>query len=101
MGDVRSLDEARVKRSAHFDDEAYCSACEHRWRAVAPVGTTWLECPNCKTYRGLFQYAPHRGDLSRVCDSCNGFLFTVLERGKLECVRCATLLPGDYVNDDA
>jgi len=97
---VVSLDSKRAAKSPHVADRAYCTACKHEWVAVAPVGTLWLECPKCTTYRALFHFAPHRGDLTRVCPKCDGFLFSVLQRGKLECVACAELLPGDYTEDD-
>ena len=31
----------------HFVHEAYCFYCTHKWVAVAPVGTSELECPQC------------------------------------------------------
>jgi hypothetical protein len=31
----------------HFVHEAYCFYCTHMWVAVAPAGTSELECPHC------------------------------------------------------
>jgi hypothetical protein len=38
----------------HLSGKARCTACGHEWVHVAPVGTVWLECPECRTERGLY-----------------------------------------------
>jgi hypothetical protein len=34
---------------------AACVACGQKWRAVAPVAVTVLECPQCHDMTGLFE----------------------------------------------
>jgi len=35
------------KQDSYFVHEAVCFYCTKKWVAVAPVGTTELECPQC------------------------------------------------------
>jgi hypothetical protein len=42
------------KPDPHRQGEARCLNCKHKWQAVAPIGVTGLECPNCGTGQGLF-----------------------------------------------
>lgn len=41
----------------HGHGKAFCIACNHNWQAVAPVGVTELECPQCKTMKGRYTFA--------------------------------------------
>jgi len=52
--EVVSLADERQKRSPHISGAAKCLACQHRWMAVAPTGTIWLDCPSCTLERGRF-----------------------------------------------
>lgn len=76
----------------HVSGEAVCTACKHRWVAVAPAGTIELECPNCGTRRGLFVNPvwPPADHLVWVCP-CGGNLFLIREpeRGFM-CRECGT-----------
>ena len=38
----------------HLLGEARCLTCCHVWTASAPIGTVELECPECKTWKGVF-----------------------------------------------
>ena len=38
----------------HFSGEAFCTDCNYRWYAVAPVDVIKLECPKCGTKNGLW-----------------------------------------------
>jgi hypothetical protein len=40
----------------HISGEARCLSCKHKWVAVAPVETVWLECPACALEHGRFYY---------------------------------------------
>lgn len=44
------------KELPHATGEAFCARCDHTWVAVAPVGTTLFECPNCHTHGGMFKF---------------------------------------------
>jgi DNA-directed RNA polymerase subunit RPC12/RpoP len=55
MGDVVPL--ARpAPREPTAEGTAVCLACKHEWHAVAPTGTTDLECPACGLVRGQWRY---------------------------------------------
>lgn len=34
--------------------DAVCLVCGHKWVAVVPAGVADLECPECGTFRGVF-----------------------------------------------
>ena len=43
----------------HLAGEAECTACGHRWAAVAPVGTVHLDCPACDRLQGKMPRIGH------------------------------------------
>lgn len=55
MADVVDLAHFKEEQSPHASGPAQCLGCGHRWVAVAPLGVTALECPNCNTDRGVFR----------------------------------------------
>ena len=67
---------------------AACLACGHGWVAVAPSGVYELECPECKTLRGVFEalVIPEGEDLY-LCRDC-GCQHHVVARSGVVCVRC-------------
>lgn len=92
MPDIVDLENERIKRSAHQTGKAHCLACGHRWVAVAPAGTVWLECPACETQKGLLDL-PVQGDgLYWVCQ-CGNDLFHVMPDGYY-CPNCGTRQAG-------
>ena len=74
----------------HSTGDAFCVQCDHSWIAVAPVGTTQLECPECHTMKGLwkFPFAPEKGTMVRECH-CGNQLFYLTTEGHL-CTNCGT-----------
>lgn len=72
----------------HGTGEAFCLQCDHVWQAVAPVGTTQLECPECHTMKGLMKYphAPAEGTLVREC-RCGNQYFWITPEGHM-CPNC-------------
>ncbi len=75
-------------KEQHGTGEAFCMACDHRWVAVAPTGTTILECPSCKRHTGhfKFEFAPSEGQLVREC-TCGNQYFYLTPDGHM-CVSC-------------
>jgi hypothetical protein len=75
---VIDLAAERESRDPHMSGEARCIACGHVWTAVAPVGTTWLECPECRTEKGLFTGAclPEGGEMWTCECGCEVFFIT-------------------------
>ena len=76
------------KTVPHLVGQAHCNQCQHKWEGVAPVGTIFLECPQCHTNKGLFtNHVEPQGD-RWVC-GCKCQLFFVSKRGT-QCMNCGT-----------
>ena len=67
---------------------AFCLACNHTWHAVAPTGTTNIECPSCRRMTGhyKFEFAPADGQMVREC-GCGNQLFYLTPAGHM-CASC-------------
>jgi hypothetical protein len=83
---VISLQQAKQDREPHLKGAARCLACRHEWVAVAPVGTVWLECPQCSLERGRYVGAVGIGGEHWHC-ACGTDLFHATPRG-LYCPNC-------------
>jgi hypothetical protein len=72
----------------HGAGEAFCLSCAHEWAAVAPTGTTALECPACHAIKGKwkFEFYPDVGQSVREC-ACGNQLFYLTPDGHL-CANC-------------
>lgn len=73
----------------HSSGPAFCLQCAHEWEAVAETGAVQLECPSCKTMKGLFKYPSFFGSpdtLIRTC-GCGNQLFYITPQGHL-CPNC-------------
>lgn len=75
------------KLDPHGSGEAHCMLCAHTWVAVAPVGTVWLECPECKANKGTFSFA-YEPATSWQCD-CGNKLFYITPDNYM-CANCGT-----------
>ena len=77
-----------VTTEQHGAGEAFCIGCGHTWAAVAPTGTTELECPSCKAHKGKwkFEFYPNPGQMIRGCD-CGNQLFYLTPDGHM-CANC-------------
>ena len=51
MSNVSNLDSARTK----LRGAALCLCCSHQWDAVADIGSVELKCPECNTWKGVFE----------------------------------------------
>ncbi len=83
---VIDIAQARADREPHLSGEAVCLACEHKWVAVAPVGTVWMECPSCSLERGRYLGAVNVGGEHWRCH-CGNDLFRVTKSG-MYCPNC-------------
>jgi hypothetical protein len=77
-----------------MEGTAKCIGCQHEWEAVAPLGTAQLECPSCRTMKGMWKhpFAARDGDLEFRC-LCGSEALTAYQRhGKfwLRCMNCGT-----------
>ena len=75
----------------HLSGQAQCFGCQHKWVAVAPVGTKEMECPNCHCIKGVFRNicAPEKDKKIWVCE-CGCDLFMLIEKVGYMCVNCGT-----------
>ena len=82
------VDFARVKadREPRLEGKARCLDCKHEWAAVAPIGTTWLDCPACSLCRGRFIGPCEREDPQWTCH-CGNKLFYIVRAGTY-CPNC-------------
>lgn len=79
------LDEATVPEEDRrvldlyaLQGEAKCLACGHAWWASANPGDIDLECPQCKTFRGVFKYPVEPGPEEHMFHcQCGCSLFTL------------------------
>lgn len=85
----------RKEAGQHLRGSAICLTCRHDWEAVAPVGTTCLECPECGTQRGswLYPVLPAVGDVRWLC-SCGSELFSLIMPGRAMCAGCGKDVKG-------
>ena len=88
-GEVIDFARAKEERTPHMEGHALCLACRHRWVAVAPLGTVWLECPapECRLLRGRFFVPMARGEDRWVC-ACGNDLFHHNSVRGLYCPHC-------------
>lgn len=76
----------KEEHTPHLAGKATCLDCRHQWAGVAPVGTVWLECPNCRLLRGRFLNPVEREGPHWQCN-CGCDLFYVTDSG-MYCPDC-------------
>lgn len=77
----------------HNSGKALCLTCAHAWVAVTPIGTTWLECPSCHTFKGRFIGPCERPDDPLWHCACGNEIFYVTRRG-CYCPNCGAWQSG-------
>lgn len=85
MGEVIDL----VRNEPTLAGPAHCLKCQRQWTAVAPVGTTQLECPDCHSLSGIFDFLFRRDEEEWSC-SCGNDLFYVARSG-IYCPNCGKI----------
>ena len=93
MKNVVSLDDKRAGRMPHLSGEARCMLCGKEWVAVAPVGTPWLECPECHSEKGYMKFQVQRTGSEWICN-CGNDLFRVTPDGYY-CPNCGEWQKGN------
>lgn len=84
----------QTETDPHLAGKAHCVGCRHTWSAVAPVGATWLECPECHANKGVF--TNHCYGKEGVADEvwtckCGCELFFWFRKGGALCPNCGTV----------
>ena len=85
--------EKRIEAMYALQGEAYCLACHESWWTTAFPGDIDLQCPKCKTHRGVFKYPvePSPEEQMFQCNcGCNLFTFASKLREPLlaVCLAC-------------
>ena len=70
-----------------LEGKAMCVECSHKWEAVAPVGTTLFDCPECGTHKGAWVGIVEPPGDRWECNHCEGQLFFVTRTGFF-CAKC-------------
>jgi hypothetical protein len=83
---VIDLQAAKQEREPHLSGRARCLDCKYEWTAVAPVGTTWFECPKCLLERGRM-FAQVQRDAPHWHCNCGCDLFYATADG-MYCPNC-------------
>ena len=78
------------ENTPHISGPVICMNCGHKWIGVAPVGTNWLECEECGTFKGVFQGAASREDVLIWKCNCENTLFEIHPDG-IFCPNCGIL----------
>lgn len=92
LAEVVSLAEWREEHTPHLSGKAVCLSCKHRWVAVAPAGSLWLECPKCRHDWGRYVEHVQREGPHWHC-ACGNDLFYVTPEGSY-CPMCGVWTKG-------
>lgn len=100
MTKIINLESERNRRAVRAEDQtphlsgpAICLDCRREWIAVAPVGTTWLQCPSCGLEKGRLRGALYEQGTHWHCD-CGNELFACSQRHGWYCVSCGAAQRG-------
>lgn len=72
---------------------AVCLRCSHDWVAVAPLGTTVLTCPSCRSESGVFNVIRYDGK-HVACGVCGNDFFRYSQDMGWYCPGCGE--PQDF-----
>ena len=94
---VRAQREEEEVYDPHAAGEFYCIGCKHEWVGIAPVPTTWVECPECGTQKGtpLYPFGAGEDEPMLVCTPCGGHALTAFYREgnfRVLCMGCGNNL---------
>ena len=91
MGELIDINE----NTPHVSGPVVCLCCGNEWVGVAPVGTNWLECSKCGTFKGVFKGGVAYDGPTWECD-CGNYLFEITPEG-IHCPNCGVMQEfGDF-----
>jgi Zn finger protein HypA/HybF involved in hydrogenase expression len=96
MGDVISLRKGSIEGEGEeitATGKARCMVCGHEWLANAPAGTVYLECPGCRSMKGVFIGACSREGVDIWGCGCGNQLFELTKIGAF-CPNCGVWVTG-------
>lgn len=83
--------ERKLPEREYLLGEAICTTCRHTWAAMVPMGSVWLECPDCGAHAGRFRMPfVHEAEQHYVCH-CDNDLLRVTEQ-RVYCPACGMTL---------
>lgn len=85
---MSNIIEFPVREDPHRSGPARCLNCQHTWEAQAPIGTTQLECPACRSHQGVFEGLAKTEFRQWQCN-CGEFTFFLDEHSPY-CAHCGT-----------
>lgn len=92
MGEVIYINNVQEGDAQHMTGEVICTHCGNEWVGVVPVGTHELECPQCKTMKGVFKH--HLAPITDTVWACNcGNKLFFISKGDIQCVECGVMTP--------
>jgi hypothetical protein len=94
MGSLVSITQKRLEKGPHMQGPALCVRCGYEYTAVAPVGVTEMECPQCHTMKSVFKFICSPEE-TWTC-KCGCQLFFMSRKGTI-CSNCGVYqyLPAD------
>ena len=92
MGDIVDLSKAREEREPHMQGKVRCLGCKNEWQAVAPIGTVYLECPECQLLQGRFMSLVEDEGPHWTC-ACENQFFAITPK-RTYCIVCGETISG-------
>lgn len=87
MGTVVEIRPKGSHVPATINGAVHCMSCGFEWTAVSPAGTVWLECPACRTMKGLYRFPCLREEEAHWICGCGNDLFHATPEG-FYCPNC-------------
>ncbi len=63
----------------HMTGDVVCLACKHEWNGIMPIGTFQLECPECRSEKGVLKHFVFRDKPHYLCNCGNHLLYATPE----------------------
>lgn len=67
--------------------EVRCLTCKHAWVAVAPIGTSWMDCPECGHHNATWYAKTVKDGAHWVCN-CGCMVFHISPIWQVYCAYC-------------
>lgn len=88
------VDFAQAKKDAqpHWVGPVRCVGCQHEWAGVGPIGTLWIECPQCGFHKGhpKHPFSCANDESVYICDCGSEALTVIVSKDEMQilCMAC-------------